>query len=139
MLKSTTLDQFAIFLSGICLIQCLLLPVVFTMLPVLGSAFVMDDELFHQLMLFLVLPTSAIALTIGCSKHRNFKIVATAVVGLAILVIVAFWGHDIFGHEYEKWVASLGGIIVAISHYQNYRACQAITCEADNCQAAHHH
>lgn len=139
MFKSTTLDQAAILLSGVCLVHCLLTPVLITLLPIISLSVMVEDLLFHQLMLWIVLPTSAVALFLGCRKHKLFSIAATGVVGMLILVSVAFYGHEWFGLMGEKVATSVGGLILACSHFLNYRACQSITCNERNCATAHHH
>jgi len=139
MIKSTTIDKFAISLSGVCLMHCLLAPVLVTLTPIFTLSAVAEDILFHQLMLWIVLPTSMVALFLGCRKHRLFSIAATGLLGILILVIVAFFGHEFFGSVAEKIATSIGGLILAGSHYLNYRACQTITCSDTNCSTAHHH
>lgn len=114
-------------------------PIILTLLPIISISAVVEDILFHQLMLWLVLPTSVIALLIGCRKHRQGLIFATGILGMGILIFVAFWGHALFGPTNEKIVTSLGGIVLAISHILNYRACQSITCGSKDCTSQHHH
>ena len=53
-------------------------------------------------MLWLVLPTSCVALFLGCRKHKRLSIAVTGIVGMAILVSVAFYGHEWFGVSGEK-------------------------------------
>lgn len=139
MIKSTTIDKFAISLSGVCMLHCLLAPVLITLAPILTLSAAVEDVLFHQLMLWIVLPTSVIALFLGCRQHQLVSIAATGFLGMLILVVVAFFGHDLFGLYAEKFATSLGGLILAGSHYLNYRACQTVTCEDKNCSTAHHH
>lgn len=139
MIRSTTLDKFAVFLSGVCVLHCLITPVLITLLPILTLNAFVEDLLFHKLMLWLVLPTSCIALFIGCRKHRDWMIAGTGIVGMAILVIVAFFGHDFLSDSMEKVATSLGGIVLAISHVLNYRACQSLICDDDKCSSKHHH
>lgn len=139
MIRTITLDKFAILLSGACLLHCLLTPILVTMLPIFSLTALVEDALFHQLMLWLVLPTSLLALFLGCRKHKQWHIVGTGATGMIILVIVAFLGHDLFGETGEKVVTSIGGMILALSHFLNYRACQSITCSDKNCSTQHHH
>ena len=139
MIRSTTLDKFGVLLSGICILHCLITPVLITLLPVITLSSFIEELLFHQLMLWLVLPTSCIALFIGCRKHRDFNIVITGILGMCILIFVAFWGHDFLGETQERIASSVGGIVVAISHVLNYRACQKRICNDDNCATNHHH
>jgi len=139
MLNSTTLDKFAILLSGVCFLHCLFTPVLVTMLPILSLSVVVEDLLFHQLMLWVVLPTSLVALFLGCRKHKKLSIVATGAVGMSILIAVAIFGHDWFGITAEKVVTTIGGLVLALSHYLNYQACKSVTCSDANCAQDHHH
>ena len=139
MFKSVSLDKLAIALSGACLVHCLITPVLLTLLPIASSSALIEDILFHQMMLWLVLPSSFIALFIGCRKHKQFFIAGTGIAGLSILVVVAFFGHQWFGINGEKIATSIGGLILALSHYLNYRACQNTTCEDQHCLTQHHH
>ena len=139
MIQSTTLDKFGIILSGVCMVHCLIAPVIVTLLPILSLNVLAEHLLFHTLMLWLVLPTSCIALFLGCRKHKKMSILATGILGMSILVATAIFGHDLFGERSEKIVITIGGMIIALSHYLNFRACQSITCSSKNCSAEHHH
>jgi len=139
MIKSTSLDKFAILLSSVCLVHCLITPVLITLLPILTLNAFVEDLLFHQLMLWLVIPTSVVALFLGCRKHKQWHIAATGILGIAILIAVAMIGHDWFSLTTEKIATSAGGLILACSHYFNYKACQSVTCSDRNCATKHHH
>ena len=139
MFNSLTLDRFAILLSGVCLVHCLIAPIVITLLPIFSLNTFVGELLFHNLMLWLILPTSILALFIGCRKHRRWSIACTAALGILILVAVAYFGHDWFGLLGEKIATTVAGIILALSHYLNFRACQSISCSDKNCASKHHH
>lgn len=139
LIKSISLDRLGITLSGICIVHCLFTPVALTIFPIFALSSFAEDILFHQLMLWLVLPTSSIALFIGCRKHRNLRIAVSGILGMLTLVLVAFLGHEILSPMVEKVMTSVGGLILAYSHFLNYRACQTQPCEDDNCSAQHHH
>ena len=139
MIKSESLDKFAIALSGVCIVHCLISPIIITLLPIFALNSMVEDILFHQLMLWIVLPTSCIALFIGCRKHREILIAITGIVGMLILIIVAFFGHDLFNSSYEKIMTIVGGLVLAISHTLNYQACQKRICDDKRCTSKHHH
>lgn len=139
MIRSTSLDKFGIFLSGLCIVHCLITPIAITLIPILTLNSFIEDVLFHKLMLWLVLPTSCIALFIGCRKHRDWLIGSTGVVGMLILVVIAFFGHDLLSSTGERIGTSIGGIVLAVSHILNYRACQKRICPSKNCETVHHH
>ena len=138
-LTSTNLDKFAVFLSGVCVVHCLLTPIILTILPVVAASALIEDVLFHQAILWLVLPTSCIALFIGCRKHKDLLIAGSGIVGMLLLIFIAFFAHDLITSLQEKVTTSLAGLILAYSHLRNYKACQKQTCGDDNCSAEHHH
>lgn len=139
MFKTATLDKLAMSLSAVCLVHCLLTPALLTLLPIVSSSLLVEDALFHKLMLWLVLPTSGVALFLGCRKHNRLSIVVCGIIGMSILIAVAFFGHDIFGIVAEKIATSIGGLILAASHFLNFRACQSVPCDDKNCSTEHHH
>lgn len=138
-LSSTSLDKFAVFLSGVCVVHCLLTPIILTVLPVIAASAFIEDVLFHQAILWLVLPTSCIALFIGCRKHKDLVIAGSGILGMLLLIFVAFFAHDLLTSLQEKIATSVAGLILAYSHLRNYKACQNQACDDDNCSAVHHH
>ena len=87
------LDRVAISASGICAIHCLCLPLILSILPALGATF-FGQEAFHVVLLWLVIPLSVVALTMGCRTHKNWVVGVLGLVGLALLIIAAVFGHD---------------------------------------------
>ena len=90
------LDGAAIGLSALCAIHCLALPIALTMLPVIATM-PLGDESFHKALLFLVIPLSAVGLTLGCKRHRQWLVMFWGVSGLLIMACAALFGHDLFG------------------------------------------
>ena len=127
---STRLDKAAIGISTLCLVHCLLLPVALVLLPSASILATLSDEIFHLGMIVVVLPTSIIALTLGCRRHRAISVVALGTVGLTILVLAALFGHDLLGEAGEKIVTIVGACFVAAGHLQNFRLCQKLECSA---------
>jgi hypothetical protein len=129
--KRSLLDRVAVVLSSICMLHCLALPFLLTLAPITQGAF-LDEQVFHILMLVLILPVSVIALTIGCRKHKDPLTMVLGSVGLVVLAITAFFGHDWFGMTGERIVTSLGGLILAGAHIQNYRICRHNDCHHEH-------
>lgn len=120
---TNTLDKSAITLSVLCLAHCLLLPLVAVLLPTM-IATAMSQELFHILMVVCVLPVSIYALTMGCKKHRKLSVGIYGVLGLVILVSALFIGESLFGEMGEKGLTTLGALVIAFSHFKNYKLCK---------------
>lgn len=124
---SINIDKVAISLSLICTVHCLLLPVTFVILPALAAS-TFEDERFHLWILLAVLPTSLIALTMGCRRHLNFNVMAMGLSGLIILTLAAFFGHDLLGETGEKIASLLGASLIALSHLRNHTLCKRLQC-----------
>lgn len=124
---STNFDKAAIGLSMICAVHCLLLPVALVMLPALAVS-TFGDERFHQWMLLAVLPTSLIALTMGCRRHRNLNVMATGLLGLTILTLAALYGHVWLGEIGEKIASLIGASMIAFGHLWNHTLCKRLQC-----------
>jgi len=121
------LDAAAIVLSSVCMLHCLALPIVLTILPIANVSLV-EEATFHLLMMTLILPISLIALTIGCRQHKDRLTLVLGTVGLVVLTATAVFGHVWFGFLGERIVTSLGGLILASAHIQNFRCCRANDC-----------
>ncbi len=125
------LDAVAVFLSGVCLLHCLALPVLLTLLPIFNVT-LLSEKAFHLIMMLVILPISLIALTIGCRQHRDRLTVILGGIGLSVLTITALFGHNLFGLTGERLVTSVGGVILALAHIQNYRCCRQDDCQHDH-------
>ena len=125
------LDTTAVILSGICMLHCLALPVVLTIFPILNIA-LLDEQTFHLIMLVFILPVSLMALTIGCRQHKDRLTIILGTIGLGVLMFTALFGHEVFGLTGERIVTSIGGLILASAHIQNYRCCRRDDCDHEH-------
>ncbi len=117
------LDRSAIVLSIICAVHCLAV----VMVPMASTYWFADDH-FHFLLLYLVLPTSTLAIGLGCRRHRTFKVIAWGSAGLGFLVLGALLGHDRLGELGEKGITLLGAGLVVLAHVYNFRLCRQSQC-----------
>ena len=122
--RQRALDALAVSLSGLCLIHCLLLPLALTLFPIFAAA-VVDDAVFHAFLFVAVLPTSCIAFVLGYRHHHDRALIILGGLGLLVLGVAAVVGHDLFGPTGERWVTSLGGLLLATAHVVNYRHSRA--------------
>ena len=83
---------------------------------------------FHIMLIWLVVPSSIIALTLGCKKHKDKTVFAGITLGLFLLVFTAFFGHDIMGEFGEKAATIVATIILAVSHFRNFSLCRKKEC-----------
>mgnify|MGYP000680382487 CR=1 FL=1 len=116
-------DKVSIGLSLLCAAHCLALPFILVLLPSL-TALQLEDEAFHVWMLIAVFPSSIYALTVGCKKHKRYRVLAFGVTGLTLLMLAVILGHEITGEYGEKVLTVLGASLIAAGHFANFRLCQ---------------
>lgn len=117
-LTQITADKFAIGLSLMCTVHCFATPVILALLPSF-AVLQINGEQFHLWVLAVVLPTSLLALSLGCKKHKRTRYMACGVVGLAFLIIAVLLGQE----EAEKVLTLIGSAFIALAHWFNYQQC----------------
>ena len=110
------LDGAAVTLSALCLVHCLALPLVVAGLPFLTQ---FSEGHLHAQVLVVVLPLSLFALGIGFRRHRDARIVALGILGMALLVIGATVAHDRLGVTADRAFTITGSLTLAIAHFFN--------------------
>lgn len=122
------LDRAAISASTLCILHCLVTPLLLVAVPVISSTFV-ADELFHKFLVTFVLPVSFIALFLGCRRHRDHLVLVLGSFGLVSIVSVAFLGHELLGEFGEKVATIISGAILVAGHIRNYYLCRHNECD----------
>ena len=120
------LDQTAIGLSLLCLVHCLALPLALALLPSL-AILPLADEHFHLWLIVLVIPTSIVALGVGCRRHRHWQVLFWGITGVIMLVLAAVLAHE-GGNLPERMMTVVGALTVALGHALNYKHCRDIEC-----------
>jgi hypothetical protein len=121
-------DLCAVSSSGLCMIHCLATPVLLILLPVL-SASALSGEAFHAAILWFILPTSLIALTLGCWRHKDRYVAVFCVIGLAVILVAARFGDALFGEIGEKILTAAGSLVLIAGHFRNFSLCRGTACE----------
>ncbi len=121
------IDKLAIGLSMACAAHCVLTPVALVLLPALAAT-PLGSEQFHIWMLVVVLPTSLIAVGMGCRRHRDAFVLAVALIGISLLVLAVAVGDALFGAWGDRVLTLVGSGFVAAAHVRNYRRCRQAGC-----------
>lgn len=118
-------DRLGIFASAICLVHCLALPGLMSLLPLFVSEH--SSVFFHRLMLFLIVPTTVYALWNGARRHHSLLPLLFATIGIVLLV------SEVSLHEMaytsSHLLAPIGGAFLIICHLLNIRSCR----HSDSC------
>ena len=111
-----SLDGIGIGLSTICAIHCLCLPVVITLLPLIGLEF-LAQESFELGMISVIFATATLAYLRGIRKHGRWPVLTVLLLGAISLLILA---HDI-SESWEPWIVTLGGAMLILGHWLNWQ------------------
>ncbi len=117
------LDAGAVAISVLCALHCLALPLLLVVFPLLGAT-VMTDESFHAILLWVILPTSVVAVGLAWGRHHDVWVFALVGVGLVILVAAALWAHDRAPAWVDQTLSVAGGTVLAVGHIRNSLLCQ---------------
>ena len=117
-------DRAAICFSSLCILHCLLLPVLLVAYPI-GILVTLSDEIFHQIMVFFAVPLSLISLYMGYGHHKRNQVIVFGGIGLVILVIPLVVPHELISESGETWLTVSGALILCMAHIFNFRLCTA--------------
>jgi hypothetical protein len=119
-------DRLAVLISLLCAVHCLLLPVLLVAFPLLSGS-LLSDESFHQLLLWVILPTSIISISLARCHHPDRKVLVLVSSGLFVLVFAALIAHEYLPESIDIAMSVIGGILLAIGHIRNFKLCKQST------------
>ncbi|MGN8000909.1 MerC domain-containing protein [Sphingomonas sp. 22176] len=111
------LDGVGICASALCMLHCLALPLVLAALPSVAARFA-PGEAFHWILLFVAIPTSALALVGGWRRHRA---TAPLIVGAMGLILMALGVAIPWREALETGLTMAGSLCLASAHIANWR------------------
>jgi MerC mercury resistance protein len=111
------LDGFAISASLLCLIHCLVLPIMILALPLTAVA-LGNSEWFHPVILMFAIPTSLYALLSGFREHGQLKSLIFGFIGILCLFLGLWIEHFALA---ETVLTVIGSLFLAAGHLQNIR------------------
>ena len=122
-------DKTAISLSALCLVNCLLVPSFLVFLSGYISLSY-NNELIHYAILFIAIPVSIYALIAGVKNHSSYTYLYLGLLGILTLILAVTLGVQMWGEAGEKILTTIGALLVAISHFKNYRLCREVECDS---------
>ena len=111
-----------------CAIHCLAMPLLGTVLPLIGLSFLANERVEF------ILIASAIGLAIGSlawgvRRHRNWRAFLVLIAALAFIAT----GQIAVEGTFEVVFYSIGGVLLASAHLVNRHLCKTcLICEAEN-------
>ena len=121
MLNRDMRDKIAVTLSMLCVLQCLFLPILISMIPLLDLWW-LSDEFLHPILLFVVIPLTVLTLLPGYRLHNNMRPMILALPAMILLIIGAFIPVSFV----EKLLTVAGAAILASAHICNLMICKKV-------------
>lgn len=139
-MKYYILDKIGLAASVICAIHCAILPLVISVLPLIGMGF-MAHGIFDWVMVAIAGIVGYISLIRGHKTHKKHTAICFFVPGIFMVLVSLFiFGHmqqcgSCSGHHHDEFpihsiLMALGGILIAVSHFINIKLCKS-------CKACH--
>ncbi|WP_206741168.1 MULTISPECIES: MerC domain-containing protein [Hyphomonas] len=110
-MKIQKTDTMAVGLSGLCLVHCLALPVLGSVMPLMTT--VAEAEWVHKALVMIALPIALLAFTQTRRPTTRLVFGALATFGGALLVAGAFVESL---HDYETHLTVIGACCLAGAH-----------------------
>jgi hypothetical protein len=114
--NKSKLDRAAIWLSGLCLIHCLALPLTLLLMPALNSWLSDTETMAHWLLLAFAVPISLLALWRGYQTAKSTLTLVLGGVGLLLMFLAVI---HVMGESWEIPLTVVGVILVLIAHIRN--------------------
>jgi hypothetical protein len=125
MVKYRTLwDRLGIALSALCLVHCIVLPLVIASGSVLALSAGAGED-FHQWLVWLIAPVAALAVLPGWRRHGRHRVIAGMMVGLGLISTGAFAGDTVLSTGAETLLTVCGGLMLVASHLVNLKLCKS--------------
>lgn len=105
----------ALLLSGLCIVHCLVLPLLLVALPAFATVLILPEE-FHLYIILLAVPLSLAVLIYGTCQHGSFLPLAFGAAGLLSMTVALTVKY----HSGEVILTSIGAIVLACAHINNW-------------------
>lgn len=138
-------DRAGLFVAGLCLVHCLALPIVISLLPALD--FFSQNKMFEAVILTIAIVVGGVSFITTYLRHRKVYPMLVGAIGIAFLTYSLFSTPFNAPHQEHPTLLShlvhlnpaiiIGGLLLTIGHMWNIHACHCF-CEK-GCEHGHHH
>ncbi|PHR66179.1 MerC domain-containing protein [Pseudidiomarina marina] len=110
-----SLDKTGMWVTTLCALHCLLLPVILPMLSLIGLSFI-GEELLERVILGTSIALGLVALINGIRQHARLYPLVLLIAGGFI-----YWHKDSLGEMGEPIIILLGASMIIAAHWVNLR------------------
>lgn len=127
---STWPDRLGIWTSALCVVHCVLTPVLLSA-SVVFAHLLPSEEGFHRAFAVLIAALGVIALIRGYRQHRRLTILYLMLAGFACITCGAFFGDALPGHWSEVAITLCGSALMIAAHRKNHTFCKDCACASE--------
>jgi len=120
-------DFVGAFISSLCIVHCIALPLLVLMAPAIGTLFFVGEGATHAVLLGLVLMAAGMSFIPGYKVHKHKGPLALSLSGIGFLLGATFLAHDLLGHHWEPILAICGSGQLIAAHWLNHIKCKPCT------------
>ena len=124
--RLTVWDRVGIWLSGVCMVHCLALPLLLLALPFWPGLLPAHDWI-HPVFATMLVATTLPAAYGAWKRHGSGRLALLLLSGLVIVFLALWLGRDA-GVYVEDTVTLLGSGVLIVGHWKNGRACATSSC-----------
>lgn len=114
-------DRIGISTSILCVLHCLLTPVLLVVAPLVGAR--LHADWIHPAIITIAVPVAVWALWAGYRHHKRTSTLILGAIGLGFIAAAAFSSGDHHG-RWEVIFMVAAGVFLATAHYRNLTACR---------------
>jgi hypothetical protein len=120
-------DQIGIWTSALCVIHCLVTPIVLS-LSAVSAHFLPSEERTHRSLAVVIATLGALALVKGYRSHRSLRVLLIMIAGLSCIFAGAYWGDRLPSHRVEVLITLIGSGFMITAHRLNHTFCRECNC-----------
>lgn len=117
---ASLLDRAGICVSVLCLVQCIALSLTIVLAPVVSLGF-FGGDVFHRLLLAVIVPVGLAAFWLGYRSHRSRPLLLAGLAGLSLLLAAAVLEATVLSPLAASALTSVGGVTLIVAHWLNLR------------------
>jgi hypothetical protein len=125
-------DRLGIIASALCLVHCVLTPVLVSLIAV-GAHALPADENVHRILAVFVAALGGVATIGGYRRHRRSRVALLMSSGLLLIFAGAYFGNRLPSHLAEVAVTMLGSSCMIAGHFLNHSFCRNCARCTDPC------
>ena len=131
--KNTKLiDATGMAVSIICFVHCLVMPLLYVMLPVLSVVSMFDHGTTHILLLGMAFPLALWSIYVGCRGYGHKLCSIFAVFALMLMTLALFF------HEWETILTLAGATTLMLIHFYHMYAKSKLTSSKSDTDTCDH-